>query len=60
METKTIKYEAEEINGQWYMTGGGLKISVKDQEYAEMLARIFPTIEIADPNFNPGRRKKTV
>jgi hypothetical protein len=60
MEEKVIKYEAKEINGQWYMTGGGLMIKVKDQEYAETLARIYPTIEITDPNFTPGRRKKAV
>jgi len=60
METKAIKYEAKNIDGQWYMTGDGLMIKVKNQEYAETLARIFPTIEITDPNFTPGRRKKSV
>lgn len=60
METKAIKYEAKEIDGQWYMIGDGLKIHVKDQEYAETLARVYATIEITDPNFSPGRRKKSV
>lgn len=60
MEMKAIRYEAKEINEQWYMVGDGLKIKVESQSYAETLARVLATIEITDPNFTPGRRKKSV
>jgi hypothetical protein len=52
------KLRATEIDGKWFMTGRGLKIPVKDQNYAEVLIRTFESIEITDPNFKPGRRKK--
>jgi len=52
------KLRATEIDGKWFMTGRGLKIHVTDKNYAEVLIRTFENIEITDPNFKPGRRKK--
>ncbi len=52
------KLRATEIDGKWFMTGRGLKIKVESKSYAETLARVFESIEITDPNFKPGRRKK--
>jgi hypothetical protein len=57
---KQNPYQATEIKGKWYVTGDGLKIPVKSQEHANILANVIFNIEITDPNFSPGRRKKSV
>ena len=54
------KLRAVEIDGQWFMMGRGLKIKVGSQNYAEVLARVFDSMEITDSGFKPGRRKKSV
>lgn len=53
-------YKAIEENGKWFMKGKDLKIETPNKEYAEVLSNIFPNIEITDPNFKPGRRKKSL
>ena len=60
MEKKQNPYQATEIDGKWYVTGDGIKLPVKDQEYAETLARVLFNIDIPQVNFVPGRKKKTV
>ncbi len=53
-------YQATEIDGKWYVTGDGVKLPVKDKEYAETLARVLFNIDIPAAPFFPGRKKKSV
>jgi hypothetical protein len=57
---KKIKLQVENIDEQWYVVGDGMKIPVPTQEHANAVSRYLMTAEVPDPNFNPGRRKKSV
>jgi len=57
---KKIKIIPEQIDGEWYVVGDGLKMSVPSQEHAIIVSNYLMTAEVPDPNFNPGRRKKSV
>ena len=57
---KKIKLQAENINNQWYVVGDGIKIPVPTQDHANAVSRYLMTAEVPDPNFNPGRKKKSV
>jgi len=57
---KKIKIIPEQIDGEWYVVGDGLKMPVPSQEHAVVISNYLMTAEVPDPNFNPGRRKKSV
>jgi hypothetical protein len=57
---KKIKLQVENIDEQWYVVGSGIKIPVPTQDHANAVSRYLMTAEVPDPNFNPGRRKKSV
>ena len=57
---KKIKLQVENIDEQWYVVGSGIKIPVPTQDHANAVSKYLMTAEIPDPNFNPGRRKKSV
>jgi hypothetical protein len=57
---KAIKIQAEQIGDKWYVVGDGLKMPVPSQEHAIVISNYLMTTEVPDPNFNPGRRKKSV
>jgi hypothetical protein len=50
--------KSQKIDNQWYMVGKDLKIKVESEEYANVLINVFKNLEITNPNFTPGRRKK--
>ena len=57
---KQIKLQVENINNEWYVVGNGLKMLVPTEGHANAVAKYLMTAEVSDPNFNPGRRKKSV
>jgi hypothetical protein len=59
-EKEKNPFSPTQIDGKWYLTGGGLKIPVESEEYAATLARVLFNIEIPNPFFTPGRKKKNV
>lgn len=59
MENK-IRLNAENIDGKWYVVGNGLKMPVPSEGHAVAVANYLMHVEITNPNFTPGRRKKKV
>ena len=57
---KKIEIQAEQIENMWYVIGEGIKIIAPTQEHANAVSKYLMTAEILDPNFKPGRRKKSV
>lgn len=57
---KIIKIESKEINGEWYVVGDGMKMKMASKEHADAVSSYLMIIDIPDPNFKPGRRKKSV
>jgi hypothetical protein len=57
---KKIKLTPENIDGKWYVVGNGLKMSVPTKGHATAIAHYLMNVDITNPNFTPGRRKKSL
>jgi hypothetical protein len=57
---KKIKLIPENIDGKWYVVGNGLKMPVPTEGHAIAIAHYLMTADIPNPNFTPGKRKKSV
>jgi hypothetical protein len=57
---KKIKLQAEQIGEIWYVTGEGLKMPMPTEGYANIVSKLLMTLDVPNPNFTPGRRKKSV
>lgn len=57
---KKIKIQAEQIGDKWYVTGDGLKMPMPTEDHANAVSKLLMTLDVPNPNFTPGRRKKSV
>lgn len=57
---KKIKLQAEQIGDTWYVIGEGVKMPMPTEGHANAVSKLLMTLDVPNPNFTPGRRKKSV